>query len=423
MALGWFLLIGAVLVVMAFASHLVERLPLSSAIIYLGAGVIAGPAVLGLIPIHPVEHAALLEALAEIAVLITLFAVGLQLRLPSTRTAWRVPVRLAGAGLVASALLAALAGWALLGLALPAALLLGAILAPTDPVLASEVQVRHPGDRDAVRSSLTAEGGINDGTAYPVVTLALGALGLHELGPWGWRWLALDLLWTLGGGLALGWLCGLACGRAVHALRAQGHAPVSEEFLLFGVIALTYGVARLLGTSGFLAVFAAGAGFYHAEQRLARMAPGRAQNAPDGTPDGAHSSRLLAFSEQCERLAEVGLVLVIGACLAWVQWSLELLAFAVAMVLLVRPLSVFAVVRRSMLSPVQRRLVAWFGIRGVGSVYYLAHVIGLGLPAGLALRLTDAALATIALSIIVHGVSVTPIMERYQRARRSGAAR
>jgi NhaP-type Na+/H+ or K+/H+ antiporter len=101
MELGWFLLIGAVLVVMAFASHLVERLPLSSAIIYLGAGVVAGPAGINLIQIHPLNHAALLEALAEIAMLITLFAVGLQLRLPSTRTAWRVPVRLAGAGVVA----------------------------------------------------------------------------------------------------------------------------------------------------------------------------------------------------------------------------------------------------------------------------------------------------------------------------------
>ena len=228
------------------------------------------------------------------------------------------------------------------------------------------MQVRHPGDRDAVRSSLTAEGGINDGTAFPVVMLALGALGLHEVGTLGWRWLAFDLLWMLGGGLVLGWLCGVACGRAVHWLRGEGHAPVSEEFLLFGVIALTYGVALLMKNSGFLAVFAAGAGFYHAEQNFALAGPGRAAR------DGAHSSRLLSFSEQCGRLAEVGLVLVIGACLAWVQWSLQLLAFALAMVLLVRPLSVVAVVRSSMLSPVQRRLVAWFGIRGVGSVYYLA---------------------------------------------------
>ena len=413
MELGWFLLIGGVLVVMAFASHLVQRLPLSSAIVYLGAGALAGPAGLEFIPIHPINHAPLLEALAEIAMLITLFAVGLRLRLPSTLTAWRVPVRLAGAGLVICALLTAVAGWALLGLPLPAGLLLGAILASTDPVLASEVRVRQPGDRDAVRSSLTAEGGINDGTAFPVVFLALGALGLHELGRLGWRWFAVDLAWALGGGLMLGWLCGMACGRAVHWFRREGHAMEGEEFLVFGVIALTYGIALATKSSGFLAVFAAGAGLYHTEQRLLRKAPHDERDVRDA----AHSSSLLAFSAQCERLAEVGLVLVIGACLAWVQWTATLIVFALAMIVVVRPLSVLAVVRRSMLSPVQRRLVAWFGIRGVGSVYYLAYAIEQGLPAGLALRLTDATLATIAVSIVVHGVSVTPIMERYHRAR------
>lgn len=409
MLIAWFVLVGLVLIAMAFSSHLVQRLPLSPAIVYLCVGAAAGPAGFGLLGVDLVAGAHLLERLTEIAVLITLFAVGLRLRVPFTWAAWRLPVRLATGGMVLTTALIALAGWLLLGLPPAAALLLGAVLAPTDPVLASDVQIREPGDRDAVRLSLTAEGGINDGTAFPAVMLGLGLLGAHELGTWGWRWVAIDLVWAIAAGLGLGWGCGVLVGRMILGLRRGGRPLEYEEFLVFGLIALAYGIALALKAYGFLAVFAAGAGLAHIEGH------GRASRSDD--PDGGHASRLSNFSGQCERLAEVAIVLLIGAALATVQWRWELLAFALGVLVVARPLSVLAVLPRRGLTPGQRRLVAWFGIRGVGSVYYLSFAASHGFEGPAARTVASAVILTIAISIFLHGVSATPLMERYRLRR------
>ncbi|MED5617847.1 cation:proton antiporter [Ideonella sp. BN130291] len=409
MLIAWFVLVGAVLIVMAFSSHLVQRLPLSPAIVYLCVGAATGRVGLGLIDVDPMHRAGILELLTEIAVLITLFAVGLRLRMPFTWAAWELPVRLATVGMVLTTALIALAGWLLLDVPPAAALLLGAVLAPTDPVLASDVQIREAGDRDAVRVSLTAEGGINDGTAFPAVMLALGLLGTHELGAFGWRWVAVDLVWAIAAGLLLGWWCGVWVGRTVLRLRGGGHRLEYEEFLVFGVIALVYGVALALHAYGFLAVFAAGAGLAHAERR------GRVRK--DAEDDAGHSSRLSSFSGQCERLAEVAIVLLIGATLAWVSWEWQVLVFAALVLVVARPLAVLAVLPRRRVTKAQRRLMAWFGIRGVGSVYYLSYAAGHQLDPAWTHTVASAVFLTIAMSICLHGVSATPLMERYRRRR------
>jgi NhaP-type Na+/H+ or K+/H+ antiporter len=151
-----------------------------------------------------------------------------------------------------------LVGAFLLHLPWGAAILLGAILAPTDPVLASDVQVATPGDRDRLRFSLTGEAGLNDGTAFPFVMLGLGLLGLHPLGACGWRWLAVDVGWAVLGGLAVGGVLGTLVGRLVLYLRrAHQEAVGRDDFLVLGLITLSYGSALLLHTYGFLAVFAA----------------------------------------------------------------------------------------------------------------------------------------------------------------------
>lgn len=413
MLIAWFVLVGAVLIVMALSGHLLARLPLSPAIVYLCVGAAVGPAGFDLLAIDPIYHGGLLERLTEIAVLITLFAVGLRLRIPMRWRAWAGAVRLASVGVVLTTVLIAWAGWGLLGLPPAAALLLGAVLAPTDPVLASDVQIHEPGDRDAVRLSLTAEGGMNDGTAFPAVMLALGLLAAQRgdaPAHWLWRWFTLDLLWATAAGAALGWLCGMAAGHAVTRLRRSGHALASEEFLVFGLIALVYGVALLIHAYGFLAVFAAGLGLQHVEHGLGDRA--------DPRDDAAHPSRLSRFAAQCERLAEVAIVLVIGAALTWARWDWTMFAFAGAVLLLARPLAVLVLLRD--VTRGQRRLVAWFGIRGVGSVYYLAFAAGHQLNAAWSHTLASAVIVTITLSILLHGVSATPLMAHYRRRRQRG---
>jgi NhaP-type Na+/H+ or K+/H+ antiporter len=410
------LLLGTVLLAMSLAERDVKRLPLSPATVYLVVGWMVGVLTQPVSATDAVRHAPALAVATELAVLISLFTVGLRLKVPPTLRAWRVAALLASIGMLVTIALAAAAAMWLFGLGLAAALLLATILAPTDPVLASEVQIQTEGDRDAVRLSLTAEGGLNDGTALPVTMLALGMLGLHSLGDNGGRWLFADLLWPIGGGLLLGWAIGRGLGRAVRSLLRRGHTLAWDELLYLGAIALVYGLARLGETSAFLAVFAAGLALFH------EGLPPTSATTTANARSGDLTERLVAFGHRCERLVEVSMVLVVGAALASTPFDATVALFAVLMVFVVRPLSVLLVVRRSMLPKAQRRLVAWFGVRGVGSLFYLAFVLSHPLGQGLATTLLSAVLWTITLSIVVHGISATPAMARYQ-ARRDARGR
>jgi NhaP-type Na+/H+ or K+/H+ antiporter len=410
------LLVGVVLVAMCFAERHVTRLPLSPATVYLIVGWVAGEMVrtrMAIAPISP-QHADMLVVLTEGALLISLFSVGLRLRVPATVKGWRIAVTLASTAMIATVALATVAAYLLLpALGWAGALLLAGILAPTDPVLASEVQIRSPTDRDALRVSLTAEGGLNDAAASPIVMLGLGLCGLVPLGAWGMHWAWHDLLWTIGGGAALGWLFGRLLGAVMHWLLRRGHGLGWDELLYLGIIMLAYGLARLTETSAFLFVFAAALGPL---LRLRALGDGAAD---DGTlaDREALGERLRDFGERCGRLVEVAMVLMLGVAMAWIEWRWEAIAFAALLACVLRPLAVYACVPARALPAPQRRLVAWFGIRGVGSLFYLAWVIDAAAPPALVRELVNATLPAIALSIVLHGVSATPLMAWYRGRR------
>jgi NhaP-type Na+/H+ or K+/H+ antiporter len=326
-----------------------------------------------------------------------------------------------------------LAGVVGLGLSLGAAVLLGAVLAPTDPVLASDVTVENPSDQDDVRFSLTGEAGLNDGTAFPFVMLGLGLLHLHELGPGGLRWLGIDLLWAAAGGLLVGGVFGTLVGRFVLYLRRTHKEAVGlDNFLALGLIALAYGVALLLHAYGFLAVFAAGL----ALRRVERQTSG--DDAPPELPVEAVSEdqeeeiathpekasaymaqAVLSFNTQLERIGEVVVVLLAGGMLLVYGFPRELLWFAPLLFLGIRPVAVLVGLLRGRTSATQRGLIAWFGIRGIGSVYYLMYAIEHGLQPDLARELTALTLSLVAVSVVVHGISVTPLMHWYTERRGS----
>lgn len=186
----WYVVVGLLLIGMALSGSVLRRLPLTASMFYLAIGFALGPAGLELIRLDPVGHAALLERFTEVAVIISLFTAGLKLRTPLADRRWLLPLRLASVSMVLTVGLVAAAGVVGLGLPPGAAVLLGAVLAPTDPVLASDVQVTDPFDRDRLRFALTGEAGMNDGTAFPFVLLGLGLLGCTSWGPaagGGWR--------------------------------------------------------------------------------------------------------------------------------------------------------------------------------------------------------------------------------------------
>jgi NhaP-type Na+/H+ or K+/H+ antiporter len=244
---------------MAAGGSLLKRLPVSTAMICLAIGLALGPFGAELIRLDPIRDAEFLERLTEVAVIVSLFTAGLKLRLPLRDRRWLVPLRLAVVSMVLTVGLIAIAGRLILELPWGAAVLLGAILAPTDPVLASDVQVESPWAPDRLRFGLTGEAGLNDGTAFPFVMLGLGMLGARELGSFGWRWLAVDVVWAVAAGLAIGGLLGTAVGRFVLYLRREHREGLGpDEFLALGLIALSYGVAIAVEAYGFLAVFAAG---------------------------------------------------------------------------------------------------------------------------------------------------------------------
>ena len=426
----WALIIGAILITMALLGTLVERLPLSPGILYLAIGYALGPAGWGLMAPDPLLYSADLEKLAEVALLISLFAVGLKLGVPLRDKRWYLPLRLAFPSMVLTVAFVAASGVFLFGLPAGAAILLAAILAPTDPVLASDVQVENSSDRDRLRFSLTAEGGLNDGAAFPVVLLALGLIGLYDVGG-GWRWLAVDVLWAIAGGLGIGGTLGALIGKLVLYLRTRHQEAVGlDEFLALGLIAIAYGVAQLSVASGFLAVFAAGLALQRIKEHSNRAKPSSVAKVTISL--GSESEKELAtharyagtymmeavqgFNGQLERLAELVVVMVAGAMLSYTYLPDRAVWFLLLLFLVARPVSVWlGLIGGAGVSRDQRLLISWFGIRGVGSIFYLMYAINHGLPEALAKELIAITLVTVAASILVHGISVTPLMSLYAR--------
>ncbi len=409
----WFTLVGVLLIVIALLGRLLDRLPVSPAMIYLLVGVVLGPAAFNALELHPLRHLALLETLSEVALLIALFTVGIKLRVPVGDARWVLPLRLATLSMLATVLGITLVAWLFFGFSPGLALVLGAALAPTDPVLASEVQLRSPEDRDALRFGLTGEGGLNDGTAFPFVLLGLGVLGAGVSDFSVTRWLAVDVLWSVTVGLGVGFAVGTILATGVRALRARiSNAVIFDEFLLMGVIALSYGIALAVHSLGFLAVFAAGLALRRADDMHSNS---RAEKTSQHSP---LTPSMLGVNEQLERIAEVAIVLLVGVMISTGYWSMAGLGIAAVLFFVIRPLAVYAGVAGAPAARMQRRLLGWFGIRGIGSFYYAIYAVNLGSDEILyadAEKLLSCIFTVIAASIVVHGISAAPLMELYQR--------
>jgi sodium/hydrogen antiporter len=428
----WYLLLGVLLVSVAMLASSVKRLPLSETMIYLAAGTALGPLGLHFLFVDPRAHSELIERAAEIAVIISLFTTGLKLRVSLRDPQWWVPLCLASGSMVLTVAMITLVAVLGLGLPLGAAVLLGAILAPTDPVLASGVQLENIRDRNRLRFSLTAEAGLNDGTAFPFVMLGLGLCGPHDLGAWGWKWWTIDVIWAIFAGFGIGALCGILVGQAVIYLRREHHEGIGrDELLALGLIALSYGAALQLHEYGFLAVFAAGLTLRSVERQHtgkepppeelageAALKPDEIATDPEKAP--AHmAGAVLTINEQIERIVEVALVLVVAAALSAQYLHFEAIWFIAILFLIIRPISVSLGLLGQKIPASERRLISWFGIRGIGSLYYLMFVINHGLPEEPTSQLISITLTTIAVSIVVHGITVTPLMNWHQRRRRA----
>lgn len=412
---GWFILIGFTMLCIGFLAPSMRRVPLTPAIVYLAVGVILGPTLLSVFHFNPLRQSELLELLTELAVLVALFAAGIKMPAPVSWKRWRTPFLLAFLSMAVTVALIAAFGYWFLGLPLGLAVLLGAILAPTDPVLASDIQVRYTDDRDRLRFNLTCEAGMNDGTAFPFAMLGLGLLGLHELGPGGSRWLLVDVAWAGVGGVLIGVAAGVVFAWALHFLRrGRPDATGYEDFLGLGMIGVVFGLCLWVDAGGFLAVFFAAVALRQTEMRLAGQ-HSLEQEEPVTQLVPQVGVGALVYKEHLERLSELVLVILLGGMLFVDSWSWRAVALALFVFFVARPVSVFVGLGMTRTPMRMRAMVGWFGVRGIGSLFYLMFAINQGLDQEMALELLHLTLVVVTLSIVLHGLSAKPLMMRFWR--------
>ncbi|MBW4646363.1 MAG: sodium:proton antiporter [Goleter apudmare HA4340-LM2] len=402
--------IGLLLLIVTLGSGWISRLPLSFALIYLLVGIFLGPYGLGLIQLRRDEvfNAALLERLTEFVVIISVFSCGLKIVRPFRLKIWDTTIRLIGFLMPISIFALAIVGKLFLNLDWGTAIILGAILAPTDPVLASEVQLTDIQDQDDLRFGLTSEGGLNDALAFPFVYFGIYALKDSNWHHWFKQWVAVDLIWAIATAIVMGILVSKIIVWLDQSIQKRRSADVlMEDFVAISIILLTYTLTEMINGYGFLAVFVAGLVTQRSYQNSAKPL---AQ---------------LEFIEQLEKLLEVATILILGSILLWepmLKYAAQSLLVIILLFFVIRPVGVWISTigtrsvnaQRQTLHPVTRWLIGWFGIRGVGSLYYLAYAFGHELKGETAEQIAWITYTTIVVSVIVHGISATPLMNWYE---------
>jgi NhaP-type Na+/H+ or K+/H+ antiporter len=398
---------GAALLVAAALPRLLSRLPLSPAMVFVAAGFLAS-FLPGASTVDPLAELVAVEHLTELCVIVSLMGVGLAIDRPLSWRGWGSAWRLLGIAMPLIIASTAALGWLLLGLPFAAALLLGAVLAPTDPVLASDVRVGEPTDdphsEDELRFALSSEAGLNDGLAFPFVWAAILAAGASAAGAsagWVAGWLAWELIGKVVVGAAVGAAIGLLLGRLAFGapVASLRFSETAEAVVALSAVFLSYGLAELVGGYGFLAVFATALALRSQER--------------------GHEFRLAlhSFIGRLERILTLGLLLAFGFALGaglLAAATLWVVVLALLVVLVVRPAIGLLSLVGAQLRPPDRSSIAFFGVKGIGSFYYLAFALNTASFAAADLLLAAVA-CTVLVSVVVHGATATPVLLRIDR--------
>lgn len=399
------LLLGSVL------PRLLRERALSAPVVVIAVGAAFGLLAPRGEPISPLLHTDATAHLAEATVIVALMGVGLAIDRPLSWRRWRATWRLLGIAMPLSIAGVALLGWWAMALTPAAAVLLGGVLAPTDPVLASDVQVEGPAsgddpaeEEDEVRFALTSEAGLNDGLAFPFVYLGIFMASKGAVGGWLPAWFGWELAGKIAIGVGVGWGAGWVLGRVAFRSRVEQLrlAEVGEPMLAIAATFAVYGLAQLVGGYGFLSVFVAALAIRAAE------------------PGHEYHADLHRLTEQLELILTLAVLLLLGASLtsgllSSLTWGGALVA--VALVLVIRPLfGWLSLGGHCGLGPKERWVTAVFGVRGIGSIYYLAFAAGQATFPAVG-RLWSTVGFAIVLSVVVHGIGATPVMAWLERRR------
>jgi NhaP-type Na+/H+ or K+/H+ antiporter len=391
----------------AALSHQAER-AFSASVIYLALGLAAALAIDGLNVgwLQPDDDATVIQRLSEAAVIIALFGAGLKVEREVRPTAWGPVWRLLGIGMPLTIGALVLFGTGVMGLSLAAAIAVGAALAPTDPVLAGDIGIGPPGEEEEPEPNfaLTAEAGLNDGLAYPFVFLAIFVGTVGEADEFVGEWLLADVLYAIVGGVALGALVGWGVARLTVPLRDGGYLDRRfDGWLAIVALLLIYGITEIVGAYGFIAAFVGGLAFrrYEYGHEINREVHDAAENV--------------------EKLGELALILLLGTLVSIDDlrapgvggWLL-----APLLLLVIRPLCGLVALAGSRAIPGwrERLFVAFFGVRGIGSLYYVAVILGSGaLSAAEGREVFWTVAVTVMASIFLHGIASAPLERRLLR--------
>ena len=357
--------LGGAIFVAHWLPRLLFRRPVSSSAPLMLLGLAAWAVVPGMPEVlDPRASPEIWERASEIVLIVVLFATGLRIDSVGVWRDWQPALRLLVVTMPLSIFAVALLGWGLAGMTLAGAILLGSALSPTDPVLAGDVQIGPPleGGEHPVRYALTVEAGLNDGLAFPFVFLGLllaaGSIDSGgDLGVWFLRDYCYPIIVGALLGAAVGWILG----------KSMFHLPVNATLRRSGpgVIALAgvllcYGLVALAEGNGFVGVFFAGL--------FCRRVEARHQ----------FHRRLHAFSEALEHAVTAILLVMLGSTLPtlWpvLDWQHTVIGFG--LLLVIRPLTGWIGLLGTNLDPRERWVVAFFGVRGVGTIYYMAYASG-----------------------------------------------
>ncbi|WP_201584933.1 cation:proton antiporter [Psychrobacter jeotgali] len=376
-----------------------KRSPISLPMMQISFGVMLGYWWTSLVFLRPLDDGLIIEKLTEILVLISLVSAGIKIDTPWSWQTWRPTARLLLITMPVCIFAMAVLGYYTFGLTVGAAVLLGAMLAPTDPVLAASVQVGPPntGGEDITHLTLTSEAGLNDGLAFPFVYLAIKIAEAHSkgdrfTGQLLWSWFTHDVLWQIGAGFAVGVVVGKLLAKVVFSQRAC-ETTISQGYLVIALTLITYGIAEYVNSYGFIAVFVAAFVFRRSEF------------------ENDYHQKLHDFAEQSEGLMMSFMIVTLGILLGQelrigveIPWQVYMISFV--FLILIRPIGGIIALTGLDMQRTEKYAIAALGIRGIGTLYYLSYALNQGyFNDDDATKLWIVASIIIFVSIFFHGIS------------------
>ncbi|WP_187695213.1 cation:proton antiporter [Chryseobacterium sp.] len=398
---NYFLLAAGVITLLAaLIPNVFRKTHLTPPIVYLVVGALIAFTGREYTDFDVMQHSDIIRRLSEFVVIVALTNAGLKIREPFSWKSWKYAFRLLVITMPLTIIGAAYAGWWFMGLAPAAAVLFGALISPTDPVLAADLQTSRPSKKDLspIRLGLTSEAGLNDGLAFPFTYFAIfmAAQGL-DYTQWISEWFYIEVLYKIVAGTLIGGITGWLLYILIFTMTSDNHhSHISRGILSLAVTLIPYGITELMGGYGFIAVFVAACVFSYREEKVKHM-------------DNLHD-----FTEEIERIFVALLFVVIGIyvyatfenLLVW-----KTIVTALAVLLFIRPLAGWIALRGTDLSAFQKFVLSFYGIRGVGSIFYLMYAFGQAdFPNST--ELIQVTTVVIVLSVLIHGLSAAAIQKR-----------